>query len=494
MLKHILPVGTAAPAKRDNDDGGLQQIVGAMPDLVLVFDYQGHCHTVVPTRSAESSLRAEMFAPETYFERGNDLLDALRRAARDERPVEIECRKAGAPGTWYSAVLSPLDGSGQVLFVGRDVTGRKETETSLLRSKDELVKRLAETMAEIGQANDRMTAQIRELEQRNRAISLLGDMASLLQSCIAPGEAYGVVARFMPQLLPGSSGQLAIIRDSRNLAEIESVWGDAERGSPVFPPSDCWALRNGRVHDSADMPACSHVARVQPGSLCAPMLAQGEALGVMHVGAPAAFSESQRNLLLAASEQIALALAGLRLRLALNDMSIRDALTGLFNRRYLEESLDRELLRARREGSSVGVIMFDVDHFKKFNDTYGHETGDDLLRELGAMVKTVIRGHDIACRYGGEEFTLILPGADLSAAQRRAEELRIKVRSNLRLKVAGPEGATMVSVTLSLGVAVYPGHGADKAALLKAADMALYQAKKGGRNVVMTAETVGSGQ
>jgi diguanylate cyclase (GGDEF)-like protein len=174
----------------------------------------------------------------------------------------------------------------------------------------------------------------------------------------------------------------------------------------------------------------------------------------------------------------------MKLRETLHNLSIRDPLTGLFNRRYMEESLDRELLKAKRYNRSLGVIMIDIDHFKRFNDTYGHEAGDQVLRELGVFLQNHIRLTDIPCRFGGEEFTLILPEADILFTQQRAEQIRVDVAA-IRVSI---QGQTLAEITISQGVAVFPGNGQTGAELLRAADEALYRAKQQGRNQVALAE------
>jgi diguanylate cyclase (GGDEF)-like protein len=180
---------------------------------------------------------------------------------------------------------------------------------------------------------------------------------------------------------------------------------------------------------------------------------------------------------------MALALANIKLREILRDQAIRDPLTGLFNRRYLVETFERELARAQRHGDSLGVIMMDLDKFKNFNDTFGHDMGDRLLTAFGDFIRDIIRKEDVACRWGGEEFVLILPGASLNAGLARAEEIRSRAKE---LQI--PTGTPHRPVTLSLGVAVYPEHGSTTDELIKAADTALYRAKRGGRNRVMAPE------
>jgi diguanylate cyclase (GGDEF)-like protein len=212
------------------------------------------------------------------------------------------------------------------------------------------------------------------------------------------------------------------------------------------------------------------------------MMAQGEALGIVHLSAhsSAGLTDVTQRLAQAVAEQLALALANLRLRDTLRRQSIRDPLTGLFNRRYLEETLEREVQRAARSNSPLGVIMLDIDHFKQFNDSSGHEAGDVLLSALGQFLLQCTRGSDIACRYGGEEFALILPDAPLAATRQRAEDMRQSI-AQLQME---HRGQRLGPISVSLGVAAFPDHGQNKEVLLRLADAALYQAKHEGRNRV----------
>jgi diguanylate cyclase (GGDEF)-like protein len=290
------------------------------------------------------------------------------------------------------------------------------------------------------------------------------------------------------------------VNASRNVAESMAAWGGALPGESVFAPDDCWALRRSRLHAAPNLEfgqRCPHVAAPDvSGYLCVPLLAQGEALGILHLrtlrqdptgqkNPSLLFTDSGRRLATAVAEQIGLALANLRLRETLRQQSIRDALTGLFNRRFLEESLDREIRRAARGNRPLSVLMMDLDHFKRFNDTFGHDAGDLLLRELGALLQQNVRGSDVACRFGGEEFALILPDASPATAQERGEVLR-RAAKHLDLKHAGQSLGT---VTLSVGVAAFPEHADTPASLIRAADQALYRAKAAGRDRVMLAES-----
>jgi diguanylate cyclase (GGDEF)-like protein len=258
-------------------------------------------------------------------------------------------------------------------------------------------------------------------------------------------------------------------------------WGGNPFSEVIFPPEACWALRRGRVHvvaDGSNGLHCRHLIaeegrRIQP-YLCVPMAAHGDPLGLLYLRSlddqPINRWES---LAVTMSEQIGLALANLNLREILSSQSIRDPLTNLFNRRYLQETLERELSRAQRYKQSLGFIMADVDHFKEFNNSLGHDAGDEVLQELGRLLLAKVRKEDIACRYGGDEFAIVLPGATLENTRDRANQIREAVR---QLKVQ--------QLTLSMGVAAFPMHGASGKDLLRAADMALYRAKKAGRDRV----------
>jgi diguanylate cyclase (GGDEF)-like protein len=187
--------------------------------------------------------------------------------------------------------------------------------------------------------------------------------------------------------------------------------------------------------------------------------------------------------MLSAGQELSVALSNIRLRETLHDQAIRDPLTGLFNRRYMEEMLDLQLHRARRAGSSIGFIMADLDFFKNFNDSHGHAAGDLLLTSVANQIRKVIRLEDIACRYGGEEFLIILPYASLKDTYARALQIREEIRGISFLY----EGQQLGHVTISMGVSAFPDNGDDASILVKTADLAMYEAKKGGRDRVIIA-------
>ncbi len=354
-----------------------------------------------------------------------------------------------------------------------------------------------QTEEELREANSQLAGWVGELEQRDSEINRLGEVGNLLQSCVTPHEVYRVVATAAELLFPARPGALYVLTPPGDLLDTVAVWGEPAP-SVAFRPEECWALRRGRPHVVDDTSAgltCLHLTEPLPdGYMCVPMLAQGTALGVLHlrigprgrVGhdeSPGRLLESEQRLAETVADQVALALANLRLRETLRAQSIRDPLTGVFNRRYMEESLERELRRAARRGYPVSVITLDVDHFTRVNETAGRDAGDALLRVLGEFLRTRIRKEDIACRFGGGEFTLILPEAPLDVACQRAEALRDGFK---RLDVSH-HGQPLRDASLSLGVAVAPQHGATTEALLRSAGEALRRAKTGGRDRVMTA-------
>jgi diguanylate cyclase (GGDEF)-like protein/PAS domain S-box-containing protein len=353
---------------------------------------------------------------------------------------------------------------------------------------------LTEEMQGREQAQHEMNLQtetlVRELTERSRKDTLLAKMGELLQSGTNVTEAFAIVTGFAPRIFPGWGGAIILLNASKSLLEVAGSWEHCKLISSFFEPHGCWALRTGHRYqvEAGDRSApCAHATAVTGAYVCVPIQAHGEALGIIHLqlpeGAPA-MSESELALIGTFAEQIALSIANIRLREALRNQSIRDPLTGLFNRRYLEETLEREMHRVQRSKQPLGVLMVDLDHFKRFNDTFGHDAGDAVLQEAGVLFASRVRAEDIACRYGGEEFVLILPNADLAMTTKRGELLCAEAR---KLEVLH-NGAALGQVTISVGAACFPDTANNAQALLSAADGALYEAKDSGRDRVVTAK------
>ncbi len=352
--------------------------------------------------------------------------------------------------------------------------------------EDVTKRRLAEEQVRL--TNEKLTAMVAALEKRNREANLLREMDDLLQVCNSSEEAYTVTRQYGSRLFPSTSGALYLFDNSRRLVEAAAVWGDNLQSDLVFAPEDCWTLRRVQVHqsDSSTGLRCKHVAGSFSGQYIGfPMLAAGELMGMLHVENQGERWETKEveDLARILAEHLALSLSNISLREKLHSQSIRDPLTGLFNRRYMEETLEREIMRASRAQSKIGVIMLDIDHFKSFNDNFGHEAGDAILQKMGQLLMGQVRGSDIACRFGGEEFILILPEASLDTARERAEQIRLAVKGLKVENIGQPLGA----ISVSLGVAVYPEQGRIPVDLLQKVDKALYLAKHNGRDRVEVA-------
>lgn len=340
-----------------------------------------------------------------------------------------------------------------------------------------------------------LSASVGELQRRNAEILLVGEMTRALDTPTSTREIFEIIALYGAKLFPGTSAILYAINNSRDLLEPEGRWGMPHKNEHTISPQDCWAMRRGqpnRDYGGSGL-ACPHsksnVENEGSGAFCVPLIAHGEVLGLLSItphasGEPTiGLDAAQETLVIVVAEQVSLSLSNMILREALRHQSIIDSLTGLFNRRYLEETLRREIAHSARKKLAFSLIVMDVDHFKKVNDRFGHDAGDTVLRAMAQQLKAAVREGDVACRYGGEEFVLLLPDCDKHAAAARAEAILGGFRA---LEVS--RGSQIIgSVTASFGVAAYPTDGADSEVLFKAADRAMYVAKRSGRNRVVLA-------
>lgn len=321
--------------------------------------------------------------------------------------------------------------------------------------------------------------------------SLLSRMTQRMQGCETIHALEQVIESFVPEIAPELAGRLYLFDDRRNALVETCSWLGPTHSRPEFAPTSCWALQRSALHrprgGAIDVP-CDHVdhAHEVVDSLCLPLIAQRTTLGLLYLeprqpgSGPTTVSEMYLKLL---AENISLALGNLRLRDALREMAMGDALTGLANRRHLETVLELRLEEARRLGQSISCLMVDVDHFKQFNDQFGHEAGDAVLRALGEVLIHSMRESGVAFRYGGEEFLLLMPEITPEQAMRRAEEIQAQLRG-LRIEHGG---RALGPITASFGLATAPEHcGFDK--LVETADAALYRAKHGGRDRIVVAD------
>ena len=392
---------------------------------------------------------------------------------------------AGAVVKWYGAATDIDDQMRHQEILEGQI---KEHTDALMDSNTRLQTEMRERALAQQELNLQSERMVQDLTVRSTRATNLAKMAELLHSCAAVKDACAVVKGMAPKIFPEFRGALLLLESSRKILEPAANWAECVLAGNEFKPEDCWALRTGRPHLVAageHTAECGHTASSQHAYMCLPLRAHGEAIGVLHFQMIDP-GELPQGMLLVASmfgEQVGLSVANIRLRDALRNQSIRDPLTGLYNRRYLEETMERETRRAVRASQGLGVLMLDLDHFKKFNDTYGHDAGDLVLRETASFLLRSVRAEDIVCRFGGEEFVVILPLAELKVTQARAE----RIRSHLRQLSVVHQGQSVGMITVSVGVAELPQHGATAKELLEAADAALYQAKREGRDRVAVA-------
>ena len=429
-----------------------------------------------PGELVGQSTRVFFTSDEAFDAMGREVYDALNRGevwiaetrlrAKDGRVVDVSSHGK------VMDVDNPAEG---MLWVSHDITARKQAEAALRA------------------ANDKLAGSLAVVRQTYREVSLLGELSSFLQACETPQEAYDCLGRYGPRLFPGSGGALYLIAPGSELLEEQLGWGELGDAEASFGSQECWALRRGRPHQIGGQGrplCCPHLRAVgEPlESCCLPLVAQGDTFGlllVLHRGPPPEGEQGdmRQRLAVALAEQMGLALANIRLRETLRLQSIRDPLTGLYNRRFMDEALRRELARARRSQRPLALALVDVDHFKQFNDRHGHEAGDLVLQQVARALESRVRSSDVVCRFGGEEFVVLMAELTPDLALRRAEELLQAVRE-LELTHGGrPLGA----LSASLGLAFFPQHGEQPQPLLEAADTALYAAKHAGRDRVVTA-------
>ncbi len=486
---------TAELARREQR---LHSLIETMADGLIVFDVEGRF--VQANAAAEQLLGlARSGILGVPFQSS-----PWRRFTLDGEPFPEEAypfarvKRNGEPVHNVEFMIERGDGSERIISVNAtplfSADGRFDGAVAVFTDVTER----HQTAAMLQEANEQLTLWVAELEIRRTELARMGELGETLQRCESERELRRALAQTLPPLFLPVRGALYILDGSGTTAERVAAWGDDATLVPAFPAASCRALRRRapRAAGHAAGPACTHLANAG-STRCLPLRTAAETLGVLCLDgagpatepaeAESVAAERVQQIARSVAERIALALANLRLRETLRMQAVRDPLTGLYNRRYMEETLEREIRRAERRYTSLGVIMLDVDHFKRFNDTFGHAAGDTLLQELSSFLMGHIRGEDIACRYGGEEIALILPDASLEGARGRADDLRQRIKA---LAIAH-NGQPLGSVTVSMGVAVYPDHGHTGEELLRAADTALYEAKAQGRDRVVVSKRPG---
>ena len=355
-------------------------------------------------------------------------------------------------------------------------------------------------------SHERIGSLLESSRRQTSDITRITELGSLLQACATRDEIFRLIPERLRRLFPGASGCITLLGASGQRVESVAEWGIHCPADQIFAPEQCWALRRGCVHTQeggVSIERCAHLRGEGP-SVCVPLVAGGESIGTLVIqndDAPSPFADPyadieseafvrRRQLAATVAESIALAVANMNLRESLRLQAVRDPLTGLYNRRYMQEFLNRELHSARRKHRPLAVLMLDLDHFKPYNDTLGHAAGDQVLAAVGETLLRSVRAEDVACRYGGDEFVLILPECSLAQATARGEE----IRNHFQEYLAKRDGGGEIPLAVSIGVAAFDETTDRVDLLFKYADDALYQSKRGGGNRVVAAPAGVGGQ
>ena len=477
------PANVASPAPHTDPE---QQFFAKLAlhhggDGVVVTDAQRRTLWVNPAFTALTGYQLEdllgkdpgavLQGRDTDPETAQRIQDATRQ--RHELRCEVQNYTRGGTPYWVDLRIVPV----------HDDAGRHTHYVSTLRDITER-KALEDQNEEM-----RQTEAMRQDERQ-----LLAQTSEWLYSARSSDELMMVVRRAMHTLIPEADGALYVYAATRDSLDLAASWGSMPDFAPRIAPDDCWALRRGRAYNygmkAIEFP-CDHVhGENAPPFFCMPIIAHGETIGLLHLRFDGfeetgilrhmreAVLRSRWELGLICAEQISLAIANVRLRHELHDQSVRDPLTGIWNRRWFLETMPRALRRNAMHASTLSLIILDVDHFKQFNDKYGHDAGDLVLREVGAVLRDHLPEQCEPCRFGGEEFVILCHDTDTDAAEGIAQNVSDALRA-LKLRFDGME---LPGVTISGGIATAPVHGADADSILRVADQALYAAKNNGRD------------
>lgn len=429
----------------------------------------------------------------------------------------LALRVDGLKNHWYSVesdvvacrrILTVLQEQEGVLLEQRDAAARRENLNAMIRRAIVIVVgtililvlfgflirdavRSGHFEKRLSRTNDQLRNTVGRLEEQAFESRLLINARDEVSLSVDARQAEECTVRYFSELIPGTAGSLYVTNNSRQIMESVGSWGVVRASAPVegFAPECCCALRSGRPRwrrPEQSVLHCTHFLGEPPERyLCLPVTAHGETLGVVTIECQSheaiTMTETREESAISLAEMAAMAISGLRLRERLELQSIRDGMTGVFNRSFMEVALDRELHRSARQQKELALMMVDIDHFKQFNDTFGHEAGDLVLRLVADSLRQGVRTEDIVCRFGGEEFVIILPEMTPDSAVERAEALRQQV------KQLAPRfrGQPLRQVTISIGLALAPQNGEGAEELLRCADRAMYTAKHRGRNQVV---------
>ncbi|NLR98408.1 diguanylate cyclase [Rhizobium sp. P38BS-XIX] len=455
----------------------------------------------------QAGARTALFGPEHERTQTALLNDVNQFRALASARTEAAMRNAQARSDLWANIAKTMLGLTAAIFIAvLYFILRRRVALPLIRMTG-IVNRLANQDYSVELPTDRRGDEIGEMNdaiqifrenglERNRLDAerkrdlqtkdVILQMMHRLQACYAQEELAEVVALFVPQIFPGIAGSLYTMNESRTALSEVSRWLDPVHSERSFSAASCWGLRRGRPHvshvEDNDI-SCQHLDESGVPGLCVPLTALGEAIGLLYfedktkdataVHAPQLYLEL-------IAENIGLAIANLQLRDKLVNLAIRDALTGLFNRRSLDEALNN--LHRDQSARTVVCMMIDIDHFKRFNDEFGHDAGDEVLRHVAQIVSDTVGGAGTAYRFGGEELTVI--ATDMADGD--GFDLADKIRSSVFTTPFSYRGRIVGPLSISVGIASSPASG-PTTTLINRADGALLKAKLTGRNKTVAA-------
>ena len=453
-----------------------QKIIESSPIGICIYGPDGQC--ISANASAAKIVGAEVNAllEQNYHQvkswRESGLYDAAMQALLLKQPVSIQSHYTSTFGRelWINVIFTVINSMDKTHL--------------LVLFEDDSDRQIAIQHLKI--SNDKLVTMVSSLERSKQEADFLRRMTELLQICETDQEAYSVIHDHIQTMFEDSNGAFYLYSSQSKSMEQITVWGSGLASEPDFTVNECWALRQNepiQFLTGEKSVWCSHMKQAFVGTyLDIPIMVAGETPALLHIEWSKLMKAlpMSKDLTVILADNISLALTNIHFRQILQKQSVQDPLTGVYNRRYMTETFNRELPRALRKERSVSLIMLDIDHFKRLNDTYGHMAGDHILIRLSEILKASIRDEDVVCRWGGEEFVLFLPDTSFDVAQCRAEMIRSEIASqNFSF-----EGRLLDKVTVSMGIAVFPQHGSTAAEILEKADQALYLAKRNGRNRV----------
>ena len=464
----------------------MERITDSTPNLIYIYDLEKKCNVytnsfigeILGYSAAEiESMNVQLFDklihPEDRRAIAKHHQSCLKLNEGDY--LVLEYRMLDKQNNWHwlesrdtvfkrNAAGKPI----QILGITQDISETKLNQQETTRLNLELAEKVA------------------SLEDWHDKRLKLGKMNEFLQACVTIDEAQKALTDLLQPLFPDTHGAVYLVNNNKDSLEAIATWGLANSKSHL-EPDECWGLRRGALHvayPSTPGVYCCHVSNCgqKKPTLCLPMIAKNETLGMLFLrfDSTEPIAEIKIELSETVAQNIAMSFANLRLQEKLRYQSLRDPLTGLYNRRFLQESLAKEIDRAQRQQEFIGIIMIDIDHFKQFNDVHGHSAGDLVLQEVGNYLLSQVRQYDIACRYGGEEIVVVMPNASIEDTVIRAEGIRKDIKQ-IRLK---HDNQPLEPIRVSIGVSCFPDDGVECDKLIQAADSALYRAKESGRDRV----------